>query len=145
MARPHLGKAGTLWAAILVPKEASPFISMPLNFPVWGMLEKIAVNLLAGYRRRGSPHVTSFLTEASDQGTSSLSGILPDGALQLVFAQRRRPAGPVNAQDTVPSPARPPRAAVKSHPRILREYPFQYGGDSLNCLVLGEDVRPFHA
>ena len=33
---------------ILVPKEGVAIHINAFNFPVWGMLEKIAVNLLAG-------------------------------------------------------------------------------------------------
>ncbi|MDT9047085.1 aldehyde dehydrogenase family protein, partial [Escherichia coli] len=54
------------------------------NFPVWGMLEKVAVNLLAGMPALVKPAtVTSFLTEAVVRRIVA-SGILPEGALQLI-------------------------------------------------------------
>src|SRR6195952_4772006 len=50
---------------ILVPKEGVAIHINAFNFPIWGMLEKIAVNLLAGMPAIVKPAtVTSFLTEA---------------------------------------------------------------------------------
>ena len=50
---------------ILVPKEGVAIHINAYNFPVWGMLEKIAVNLLAGMPAIVKPATcTSFLTEA---------------------------------------------------------------------------------
>ncbi|HEY5772600.1 MAG TPA: aldehyde dehydrogenase family protein, partial [Chitinophagaceae bacterium] len=69
---------------ILVPKEGVAIHINAFNFPVWGMLEKIAVNLLAGVPAIVKPAtVTSYLTEAVVKEIVS-SGILPDGALQLL-------------------------------------------------------------
>src|SRR5688572_14851204 len=50
---------------ILVPKEGVAIHINAYNFPVWGMLEKIAVNLLAGMPAIVKPAtVTCFVTEA---------------------------------------------------------------------------------
>src|SRR6187401_3282833 len=50
---------------ILVPKEGVAIHINAFNFPVWGMLEKVAVNLLAGMPAIVKPAtITSFLTEA---------------------------------------------------------------------------------
>jgi len=61
-----LGKANTFMGQhILVPKEGVAIHINAFNFPVWGMLEKIAVNLLAGVPAVVKPAtVTSYLTEA---------------------------------------------------------------------------------
>ena len=49
---------------ICVPKEGVAIHINAFNFPVWGMLEKIAVNLLAGVPAVVKPAtITSFLTE----------------------------------------------------------------------------------
>src|ERR1700759_4635207 len=60
-----LGKGGTFMGQhILVPKEGVAIHINAFNFPVWGMLEKIAVNLLAGIPAVVKPAtVTCFLTE----------------------------------------------------------------------------------
>src|SRR5690606_31184107 len=69
---------------ILVPKEGVAVHINAYNFPVWGMLEKIAVNLLAGVPAVVKPAtVTSFLTEAVVKEIIA-SKILPEGALQLL-------------------------------------------------------------
>jgi len=69
---------------ILVPKEGVAIHINAYNFPVWGMLEKIAVNLLAGMPAVVKPAtVTSYLTEAVVKEIVA-SGILPAGALQLI-------------------------------------------------------------
>ncbi|HTD93860.1 MAG TPA: aldehyde dehydrogenase family protein, partial [Chitinophagaceae bacterium] len=61
-----LGKKNTFMGMhILVPKEGVAVHINAFNFPVWGMLEKIAVNLLAGMPAVVKPAtVTSYLTEA---------------------------------------------------------------------------------
>lgn len=140
-----LGKAGTFMGQhILVPKEGVAIHINAFNFPVWGMLEKIAVNLLAGVPAIVKPAtVTSYLTEAVVREIIA-SGILPDGALQLVCGSAGDLLDHVNAQDTVTfTGSATTGLLLKSHPRILRENtPFNMEADSLNCLVLGEDVDP---
>ena len=69
---------------ILVPREGVAVHINAFNFPVWGMLEKIAVNLLAGMPAVVKPAtVTSYLTEAVVREIIA-SKILPEGALQLI-------------------------------------------------------------
>ncbi|MEK6616259.1 MAG: aldehyde dehydrogenase family protein, partial [Bacteroidota bacterium] len=69
---------------ICVPKEGVAIHINAFNFPVWGMLEKVAVNWFAGVPAIVKPAtVTSFLTEAVVKEIIA-SGILPEGALQLI-------------------------------------------------------------
>jgi len=64
---------------ILVPKEGVAVHINAYNFPVWGMLEKIAVNLLAGVPAVVKPAtVTSYLTEAVVREEMRLRSALPD-------------------------------------------------------------------
>ena len=140
-----LGKGGTFMAQhILVPKEGVAIHINAFNFPVWGMLEKIAVNLLAGVPAVVKPAtVTSYLTEAVVREIIA-SGILPAGALQLVCGSAGDLLDHVTAQDVVTfTGSASTGLLLKSHPRILQENtPFTMEADSLNCLVLGEDVDP---
>lgn len=140
-----LGKAGTFMGQhILVPKEGVAIHINAFNFPVWGMLEKIAVNLLAGVPAVVKPAtVTAFLTEAVVRDIIA-SDILPDGALQLVCGSAGDLLDHVDAQDTITfTGSASTGLLLKSHPKILRENtPFNMEADSLNCLVLGEDVNP---
>ena len=108
------------------------------------MLEKIAVNLLAGVPAVVKPAtVTSFLTEAVVKEIAS-SGILPPGALQLICGSAGDILDHVEAQDVVTfTGSASTGLQLKSHPRILQtNTPFNMEADSLNCLVLGEDVAP---
>jgi hypothetical protein len=69
---------------LLIPKEGVAIHINAYNFPVWGMLEKIEVNLLAGMPAVVKPAtVTSYLTEAVVKEIIR-SQILPEGALQLI-------------------------------------------------------------
>jgi len=141
----NLGKNGTFMGQhILVPKEGVAVHINAFNFPVWGMLEKIAVNLLAGVPAVVKPAtVTSYLTEAVVREIIA-SGILPPGALQLICGSAGDLLDHVEAQDTVTfTGSATTGLLLKSHPRILRENtPFTMEADSLNCLVLGADVEP---
>ncbi|HVY75535.1 MAG TPA: phenylacetic acid degradation bifunctional protein PaaZ [Puia sp.] len=129
---------------LLVPKEGVAIHINAYNFPVWGMLEKIAVNLLAGVPAIVKPAtVTSFLTEAVVREIHA-SGILPAGALQLICGSTGNLLDLLTAQDTVTfTGSASTGLKLKSNPHILREnVSFTMEADSLNCIVLGADVSP---
>jgi oxepin-CoA hydrolase/3-oxo-5,6-dehydrosuberyl-CoA semialdehyde dehydrogenase len=129
---------------ILVPKEGVAVHINAFNFPVWGMLEKIAVNLLAGMPAIVKPAtVTSYLTEAVVKEIIA-SKILPEGALQLICGSAGNLLDHVKAQDVVTfTGSASTGLLLKSNPNILKEnVPFNMEADSLNCIVLGEDVTP---
>lgn len=129
---------------ILVPKEGVAVHINAFNFPVWGMLEKIAVNLLAGVPAVVKPAtVTCFLTEAVVREIIA-SKILPEGALQLVCGSAGDILDHVTSQDVVTfTGSASTGLLLKSHPVILKEsVPFNMEADSLNCIVLGEEVTP---
>ena len=129
---------------ILVPKEGVAVHINAYNFPVWGMLEKIAVNLLAGMPAVVKPAtVTSFLTEAVVKEIIA-SKILPEGALQLLCGSAGDMLNHVGSQDVVTfTGSAGTGLKLKSHENILREsVPFNMEADSLNCIVLGTDVQP---
>jgi len=129
---------------ILSPKEGVAIHINAFNFPVWGMLEKIAVNLLAGMPCIVKPAtVTSYLTEAVVKEIIA-SKILPEGALQLVCGSAGDLLDHVMSQDVVTfTGSASTGLMLKSNPHILREsVPFTMEADSLNCIVMGEDVQP---
>jgi oxepin-CoA hydrolase/3-oxo-5,6-dehydrosuberyl-CoA semialdehyde dehydrogenase len=129
---------------LLVPKEGVAVHINAYNFPVWGMLEKIAVNLLAGMPAVVKPAtVTCFLTEAVVREIVA-SNILPDGALQLICGSAGDMLDHLSSQDVVTfTGSASTGLKLKSHPVILREsVPFNMEADSLNCMVLGADVEP---
>jgi oxepin-CoA hydrolase / 3-oxo-5,6-dehydrosuberyl-CoA semialdehyde dehydrogenase len=129
---------------ILVPKEGVAIHINAYNFPVWGILEKIAVNLLAGMPAIVKPATcTCFLTEAVVREIHA-SGILPAGALQLICGSTGNLLDMLTAQDVVTfTGSASTGLKLKSNPSILREnVSFTMEADSLNCIVLGEDVEP---
>jgi oxepin-CoA hydrolase / 3-oxo-5,6-dehydrosuberyl-CoA semialdehyde dehydrogenase len=129
---------------ILVPKEGVAIHINAFNFPVWGMLEKIAVNLLAGMPCIVKPaSVTSYLTEAVVKEIIA-SKILPEGALQLICGSAGDLLDHVTSQDVVTfTGSAATGLMLKSNPKILSEsVPFNMEADSLNCIVMGEDVVP---
>jgi len=129
---------------ILVPKEGVAIHINAFNFPVWGMLEKIAVNLLAGVPAVVKPATsTSYLTEAVVKEIVA-SKILPEGALQLICGSAGDLLDHVTSQDAVTlTGSATTGLQLRSHPKILSEsVPFNMEADSLNCIVLGDDVTP---
>jgi oxepin-CoA hydrolase/3-oxo-5,6-dehydrosuberyl-CoA semialdehyde dehydrogenase len=141
----NLSKGNSFMAQhILVPKEGVAIHINAFNFPVWGMLEKCAVNWLAGMPAIVKPaSITSFLTEAVVREIIA-SGILPAGALQLICGSAGDLLDHVGAQDVVTfTGSASTGLKLKSNSRILSEsVPFNMEADSLNCIVLGDDVNP---
>jgi len=139
-----LGKQNTFMGHhLLVPKEGVAIHINAFNFPVWGMLEKIAVNLLAGMPCVVKPAtVTSYLTEAVVKEIIA-SNILPEGALQLICGGAGNMLDYVTSQDVVTfTGSASTGLQLKSHKKILEEnVPFNMEADSLNCIVLADDVE----
>src|SRR6201991_1424160 len=137
----NLGKAGTFMGQhLLVPKEGVAIHINAFNFPVWGMLEKIAVNLLAGVPAVVKPAtITSFLTEAVVKEIDT-SGILPKGALQLVCGSAGDMLDHALSQDVVTfTGSATTGLMLKRQQNILENnISFNMEADSLNCIVLGE-------
>lgn len=140
-----LSKSGNfIGQHILVPKEGVAIHINAFNFPVWGMLEKIAVNLLAGIPALVKPAtISSFLTEAVVKEIVA-SGILPAGALQLICGPANDLLNHVNSQDVITfTGSASTGSKLKITPAVLNNnVPFNLEADSLNCIVLGKDVEP---
>jgi oxepin-CoA hydrolase/3-oxo-5,6-dehydrosuberyl-CoA semialdehyde dehydrogenase len=141
----NLSKQNTFMGThILTPKEGVAVHINAFNFPVWGMLEKIAVNLLAGMPAIVKPAtVTSYLTEAVVKEIIA-SNILPEGALQLICGSAGDILDHVSSQDVVTfTGSASTGLLLKSNKNILaNNVPFTMEADSLNCIVLGNDVQP---
>jgi oxepin-CoA hydrolase/3-oxo-5,6-dehydrosuberyl-CoA semialdehyde dehydrogenase len=140
-----LSKNGTfIGHHIMVPKQGVAIHINAFNFPIWGMLEKIAVNLMAGVPAIVKPAtLTSFLTEAMVKDIID-SNILPAGTLQLICGSANGILDHVTNQDVVTfTGSASTGKMLKAHPRLLEEaVPFNMEADSLNASILGEDAVP---
>jgi len=129
---------------ICVPLEGTAVHINAFNFPCWGMLEKIAVNLLAGMPAIVKPAtITSYLTQLMVQEIIA-SGILPEGALQLLCGSTGDLLDHMTGQDVVTfTGSATTGRKLKSHPAILENsVRFNMEADSLNCCILGPDAVP---
>jgi len=129
---------------IMVPKKGVAVHINAFNFPVWGMLEKCAVNWMAGVPSVVLPAPSSsYLAQAVAQ-TIIDSNILPEGALQIINGTVKSILDTVESQDVVTfTGSAATGKLLKAHPRLIEEsVPFTTEADSLNASVLGEDAVP---
>jgi oxepin-CoA hydrolase/3-oxo-5,6-dehydrosuberyl-CoA semialdehyde dehydrogenase len=114
------------------------------NFPVWGMLEKLAPTLLAGMPAIVKPaSATSYLSEAAFRVMIE-SGLLPEGAVQLIVGSVGDLFEHLTGQDVVSFTGSATTALkLRTHPVVTREsVRFIAEQDSLNASVLGPDAAP---
>ena len=140
-----LSKGGTFVGRhVCVPLEGVAVHINAFNFPCWGMLEKLAPTWLAGVPAIVKPAtVTSYLTEAMVR-TMVESGILPDGALQLICGGAGDLLSHLGGQDAVALTGSATTARMlKATPAIAANaVRFNAEADSLNCSILGPDAAP---
>ncbi len=114
------------------------------NFPVWGMLEKLAPTFLAGVPSIIKPaSSTAYLCEAAFRVLIE-SNLLPEGAVQLIVGGVGDLFDHLTGQDVVSFTGSASTASkLKNHPVVLREsVRFVAEQDSLNASVLGPDAAP---
>jgi oxepin-CoA hydrolase/3-oxo-5,6-dehydrosuberyl-CoA semialdehyde dehydrogenase len=140
-----LSKGGTFVGQhICLPLEGAAVHINAFNFPVWGMLEKLAPTLLAGVPAIVKPATaTSYLTEQVFRRIVE-SGILPDGAIQLICGGVGDLFDHLNCQDAVSFTGSATTAQkLKQHPAIVTNaVRFTSETDSLNSSILGPDAGP---
>lgn len=129
---------------ILVPKQGVAIHINAFNFPIWGMLEKIAVNLLAGVPAIVKPsEITSYLAQAMVQDIIA-SKILPKGSLQFIGGKGIGILDPANSQDVITFTGSAATGLLLKRQKHLIEnnVPFNMEADSLNAAILGKDISP---
>jgi oxepin-CoA hydrolase/3-oxo-5,6-dehydrosuberyl-CoA semialdehyde dehydrogenase len=140
-----LSKGGSFVGQHLyVSREGAAVHINAFNFPVWGMLEKLAPALLAGVPAIVKPATaTAYLTERVVHRIIE-SGLLPEGALQLVCGGLGDLFDHLDCQDMVSFTGSADTAAkLRVHPRIVRHsVRFVAETDSLNSSILAEDAAP---
>ncbi len=113
------------------------------NFPCWGMLEKLAPTLLAGVPAIVKPASnTSFLTEKMFHAIVE-SGILPDGAIQLICGSTGDLLDLLDCQDAVAFTGSATTGLyLKANKNIMQNsVRFTMEADSLNCSILTPDTK----
>jgi len=129
---------------IMVPKEGVAVHINAFNFPIWGMLEKIAVNLMAGVPAVVKPsEYTCYLTEVMVRDIID-SKILPEGTLQLVCGLGRGLIDHVDSRDVVTFTGSAATGKVLKALPVITEnsVPFNLEADSLNATILGKHAAP---
>ncbi len=141
----QLSRNGTfLGQHICTPLQGVAIHINAFNFPVWGMLEKLAPTLLAGVPAIVKPATnTCYVTELAVRLMLE-SGILPDGALQLVSGGLGDMLDHVTMQDVVGFTGSADTAMkLRTNPVIVENsVRFVAEQDSLNCSILGPDAVP---
>jgi len=140
-----LSKGGTFVGRhICVPIEGVAVHINAFNFPVWGMLEKLAPTILAGVPAIVKPAtVTSYLTEACFRLMIE-SGIFPKGAIQLICGSAGDLLDHLGLQDAVAftGSAATGRKLKDTRSIVNNTVRFNQEADSLNCSILGPDAVP---
>ncbi|MGQ0698890.1 MAG: phenylacetic acid degradation bifunctional protein PaaZ [Panacagrimonas sp.] len=127
---------------IMTPLKGVVLHINAFNFPVWGMLEKLAVNLLAGVPAIVKPaSQTSYLTECVFKRMVE-SKIFPEGSFQLICGSVGDLFDHLTGQDLVTFTGSASTGhKLRSHPAIVRNsVRFTMEADSLNCSILGPDA-----
>jgi oxepin-CoA hydrolase/3-oxo-5,6-dehydrosuberyl-CoA semialdehyde dehydrogenase len=140
-----LSKGGTFVGRHLcVPLEGVAVHINAFNFPVWGMLEKLAPTLLAGMPAIVKPAtVTSYLTEAVFRAMLDAK-IFPEGAIQLICGSAGDLIDHLDCQCAVAftGSAETGRTLKASRSIIDNSVRFNQEADSLNFSMLGPDADP---
>lgn len=141
----RISRQGTfLGQHVMVPLQGVAVHINAFNFPVWGMLEKLAPTIVAGMPAIVKPaSATAYLTEAVVKRIIE-ADILPEGALQLICGSTGDLLDHMNCQDVVSFTGSAYTARkLSNHPKLLEESTrFVAETDSLNASILGPDAGP---
>lgn len=142
----RLSRGGTFVGQhICVPRRGVAVHINAFNFPVWGMVEKLAPAIIAGLPCIVKPSpVGSYLAYAVFKDIID-SDILPKGSVQFIAADQPGDLlDHLNSQDSVAfTGSAYTGKKLKSHPNIIaNSVPFNLEADSLNASILGPDVTP---
>ena len=141
----QLSRNGTfLGQHIYTPKLGAAVHINAYNFPIWGMLEKLAPTLVAGVPAIVKPaSSTAYLTELAVRRIIE-SGLLPPGSLQLICGGVGDLFDHLTCQDTIAfTGSKWTAEKLQQHPKVISEsVAFTAETDSLNASILGPDAVP---
>ncbi|MDQ1348601.1 MAG: 3,4-dehydroadipyl-CoA semialdehyde dehydrogenase [Acidobacteriota bacterium] len=140
-----LGKSENFWAGhALVPRQGVAIHINAFNFPAWGFAEKFACAFLAGVPTITKPATATALVTARMIELAVESGLLPEGALQLIVGSTADLLDRLGPQDVVAFTGSAATArTLRTRPAIVEAgLRFNVEADSLNAAVLAPDVPP---
>ena len=141
----QLGKSEAFWTRhALVPKRGVALHVNAFNFPAWGFAEKFACAFLAGVPVVTKPATATALTAHRMVEIALESGLLPEGALQLVIGSTGDLVERLGAQDVFAftGSAATALALRARHNLLAASVRINVEADSLNAAVLGPDAAP---
>ena len=138
-----MGKEGTFVGRHVYTSRPGAVVQInAFNFPVWGMLEKLAPAVLAGVPSIVKPATqTAYLTVAVARDIIA-SGILPEGTLQIVCGDVSGVLAELGGDDVIAFTGSADTAArLRGHEAVVkRAVRLNAETDSLNCSILGPDA-----
>jgi 3,4-dehydroadipyl-CoA semialdehyde dehydrogenase len=140
-----LGKSDNFWAAhALVPRQGVAIHINAFNFPAWGFAEKFACAFLAGMPTITKPATATALLAERLIEIAVDSGLLPEGALQLIVGSTGDLLDRLEPQDVVAfTGSAATGLALRTRPALAAAgLRFNVEADSLNAAVLAPDARP---
>lgn len=138
-----LSKNGTfIGQHVCVPLQGVAVHINAYNFPVWGMLEKLAPTFIGGMPAVVKPSPTSAFLAEKVFAAIIESKILPEGALQLICGEPYDLLDHLDSQDVLTfTGSAETGKKLKSHPNLIKNsVRFNMEADSINCSILGADV-----
>lgn len=129
---------------IYVPLEGVAVQINAHNFPSWGMLEKLAPAMLAGMPSIVKPASASAWLAYRMVELLLDSGVVPNGALQLICGSVGDLFDHMTCQDLVAfTGSAATGEKIRSHRSLVANaVRVNIEADSLNCILLGPDVEP---
>ncbi len=112
------------------------------NFPVWGMLEKLAPALLAGVPAIIKPATSTVHVAEAAFRIMVESGIFPEGSIQFIAGGSGGLLGQLGAQDSVAFTGSADTALMLRSSKHLLQNSVRFTAeqDSLNASILGPDA-----
>ena len=141
----QLGKEGVFGGRhVLTSPHGLSLQINAFNFPVWGMLEKLAPALLAGVPTIVTPATPTAHIAVEAVRMMIESGALPEGALQIVAGSIPGLFDELGGQDHIGFTGSADTAAMLRGDAAVtrRSAHFNAEADSLNASVLGPDAVP---
>lgn len=138
-----LGRGGTFVGQHLYASRPGVAVQInAFNFPVWGLLEKLAPSFIAGMPTIVKPAPQTAYVAAALVRRIVDTGLLPEGSLQLLCGGHEGLVEQLGVQDSLLFTGSAATGdLLRAHPAVV------HGGvrlsveaDSLNCSILGPDV-----